>query len=89
MNSLRIRAAPGPENGNKPCSNKEGSNRTVQCVADQQWTTELVIISLMQYRTSAGLTIYRHTKSIPAETGREMHKKLNINLSQIFIIEVG
>ena len=50
---------------------KERSSRTVRCVADQQWTTELLIIGIMQYRTSAGLTIYRHTKSIPADTGRE------------------
>ena len=68
---------------------KERSSRTGWCVANQQWATELLIVGLMQYRTSAGLTMYRHTKSIPAETGRKMHKKLNMTLSQIFLIEVG
>ena len=31
----------------------------------------------------------RHAKSIPAETGIKTHKELNINISQIFPIEVG
>ena len=68
---------------------KERSSHTVRCVASQQWTTELLIIALMQYRTSAGLTIYRRTKSIPADTGRKTVKILSINLTQIFPIEVG
>ena len=88
INSLRIRDAPGPENGNKPCSNK-GTIQSHSAVRRR---------SVMNNRTpdnwsNAIQNVRRsndwHTKSIPAETGRKMHKKLNINLSQIFIIEVG
>ena len=88
MNSLRIRDAPGPENGYQPCSNKEGSSRTMRCVGNQQWTPELQIIGLMQYRTSAGLTIDMKNQYLPRRE-EKTHKELNINISQIFPIEVG
>ena len=68
---------------------KERSSRTVWCVASQQWTTELLIIALMQYRTYAGQAMGIQNQYLPRRTGRKTHKKLNMNLSQIFPIEVG
>ena len=55
---------------------KERSSRTGWCVENQQWATELLIIGIMQYRTSAGQTIYRLTKSIPADKGKENTREI-------------
>ena len=60
---------------------KERSSRTVRGVASQQWTTELLIIGIMQYRTSAGLTIIQ-TQYLPRleEKTQEIKHKSYTNI---------
>ena len=83
INSLMIRDASGPENGYKPCSNKETiqSRSAVHCESamdnrtPNNWSN-----AIQNIRRSNDM----HTKSIPAKMEEKTHKILNINLTQKF-----
>ena len=88
INSLRIRDAPRPENGYQPCSNK-GTIQSHSAVRRESAMDNRTPNNWYNAIQNVRRSNDRHTKSIPAETGRKTHKKLNINFSQIFPIEVG
>ena len=70
MNSLRIRDAPGPENGYKPSSNK-GTVQSHSVVRSESAMDNRTPNNWPDVIQNVRRSNDRHTKSIPADTGRK------------------